>query len=335
MPPPVGASWPPTVRLNPYVTPMITPLRSALGAILLGLSSCLALAAEPPEPTAAEREAQLKKLQEVVSSLEYKSGEVILGGGVAKANLPPTLRYLSPADTSKVLTDLWGNPRNNDTLGMLVPADFDPMADESWGVIISFEEDGYVKDDDASSINYVKLLTEMKKDLQEASKERVKQGYSSIELVGWAAPPHYDAKEKKLYWAKELQFGDNKEHTLNYNIRILGRRGVLVLNAVAGMNQLKLVETATPSLLAAVNFQEGHRYADFNAATDQTASYGIAALVAGGVAAKTGLLKSLWLAILAGKKLIIFALIGLAASAKRIIAWIKGREKSRIDEPAA
>lgn len=73
---------------------------------------------------------------------------------------------------------------------------------------------------------------------------------------------------------------------LNYNIRMLGRRGVLVINVVAGMPQLADVEKATPALLAMVDFQPSHRYADFNADTDKTATYGLAALVAGGVAAK-------------------------------------------------
>ena len=45
-----------------------------------------------------------------------------------------------------------------------------------------------------------------------------------------------------------------------------------------------------------VDFQEGHRYADFTESTDKVATYGIAALVAGGIAAKVGLFKGLWVA---------------------------------------
>ena len=56
-------------------------------------------------------------------------------------------------------------------------------------------------------------------------------------------PPSYDAAAHKLYWAKELMFGTDMDHTLNYNIRVLGRRGVLVLNAVAEMKQLAVIRT--------------------------------------------------------------------------------------------
>jgi uncharacterized membrane-anchored protein len=54
---------------------------------------------------------------------------------------------------------------------------------------------------------------------------------------------------------------------LNYNIRILGRRGVLVLNSVAGMSQLPKIERSTSAILSAVEFHSGNRYADFNPAS--------------------------------------------------------------------
>jgi len=104
---------------------------------------------------------------------------------------------------------------------------------------------------------------------------------------------------------------------LNYNIRILGRRGVLVLNSVAGMSQLPEIERNTPAILSAVNFNSGNRYADFNPASgDKAATYGIAAFVAGGVATKLGFFKGLWVLILGAKK---FIIIGVAAGG----AWLR------------
>lgn len=306
-----------------------TPSCIALLLTMLLFGSA-ALGAEPtPQP--ADAEARLAEARKLIEGLKPQSGDIVLRGGIAKVTVPATLRYLSPEDTETVLAKLWGNPKGERSLGMLVPAGFDPFADESWAVVIDFDESGYVKDDDAAKIDYAKLLSQMRDDMKEGNKARKKQGYEAVELVGWATTPRYDAAAKKLYWAKELKFGTASGNTLNYNIRMLGRRGVLVLNAVAGMNQLKTVEAATPALLAAVNFEPGHRYADFNASTDKAASYGIAALVAGGVAAKTGLLKGLWLGILAFKKVIIVGLIALAGSAKKISAWLKGRERTVAD----
>jgi uncharacterized membrane-anchored protein len=102
---------------------------------------------------------------------------------------------------------------------------------------------------------------------------------------------------------------------------MLGRHGVLELNAIAGLNQLPEIDRQTPQILGMVDFKEGNRYADFDPKTDKVAEYGIAALVAGGalaVAAKAGLLKGLWLFILAGKKFIILGAIALAAFFKKL-----------------
>ncbi len=117
-----------------------------------------------------------------------------------------------------------------------------------------------------------------------------------------------------------MRFGGEGTSTLNYNIRMLGRRGVLVLNAIASMDQLAAVEKATPEILAMVNFQDGHRYADFNASTDKVATYGLAALVAGGLLAKGGFFKVLLVSLLAGKKFIIIGAIALFALGKKLLA---------------
>jgi uncharacterized membrane-anchored protein len=183
---------------------------------------------------------------------------------------------------------------------------------------MTYEEDGYVKDEEAEKIDYSELLTEMKKAVEDQNPERQKAGYEPIHLVGWAKAPYYDQQRHKLYWAKELKFGANQENTLNYNIRMLGRRGVLVLNAVAGMAQLPEIEQATPRILAAVDFNPGHRYADFKPGSDKVATYGLAAMVAGGVAAKLGFFKGIWLAILGAKKFVIVAVIAIAAWLRKL-----------------
>jgi uncharacterized membrane-anchored protein len=156
----------------------------------------------------------------------------------------------------------------------------------------------------------------MQKDLASANNGRQNAGYEPVHLVGWAKSPHYDSQTHKLYWAKELKFGSQPENTLNYNIRMLGRGGVLVLNAVAGMSQLPEIEQATPKILTAIDFNPGHRYADFNPKSDKIAEYGLAALVAGtatAAAVKLGLFKGLWVAILAAKKFIIIGVVAVVA----------------------
>src|SRR5262249_34404158 len=150
------------------------------------------------------------------------------------------------------------------------------------------------------------------------NEKRVKQGFPSLTLVGWATPPQYDRETHKMYWARELATGPSVEHTLNYDIRILGRRGVLQLNAVAGMSQFAAIETRVKGLLPYVNFNEGHRYSEYVHGTDKRAAYGLAGLVAGGIAVKAGLFKVLWVGLLALKKFVALGLVALACFIRRL-----------------
>jgi uncharacterized membrane-anchored protein len=254
--------------------------------------------------------------------LKYQTGEIDLRGGLAKLSVPKEFNFLGPDDAETVLVKLWGNPpSDNKPLGLLIPAGLTPLSTNCWVVTIDYSEDGYVKDDDASKINYDDLLKKMQAGIAENNKARQEHGYPAITLVGWAAPPHYDAVTHKLYWAKDLKFEGERHDTLNYSIRMLGRKGVLELNAVADIGQLAEIDRQTPQILGMVDFKEGSRYADFDPKVDKVAKYGIAALVAGGVlagAAKLGAFKLLWVGLLAAKKFIILGVIAVVAFFKKM-----------------
>jgi uncharacterized membrane-anchored protein len=270
-----------------------------------------------------------EEAEALVSTLKFQQGQVVLKDGLATLNVPQGFSYLNGADANKIVVNLWGNPPGQEPLGLLMSGT-SPLSRDTWAVIITYDEDGYIKDNDAAKINYTDLLKQMKQRFQDANAERTKQGYPTIELVGWAEPPHYDSLTHKLYWAKELKFGNESANTLNYSIRMLGRRGVLVLNAVAGMNQLSEIERKTPEILTAIDFNQGNRYADFKPGSDKIATYGLAALVAGGVAAKLGFFKLIWVGILAAKKFIVVAVLAVVAWFRRLFG-----KKTPATPPAA
>ncbi len=277
---------------------------------------------------AGARPTSRDEAQALIDRLNFQQGKVVLHDGLATLNVPEGFRYLNGPDANKIIVDLWGNPPGEQPLGLLMP-NVSPISRDAWAVIITYAKDGYVKDDDAQKINYDELLKKMKQGIHDANPERAKQGYPTMDLVGWAAPPRYERDTHKLYWAKELKFGGSAENTLNYNIRMLGRRGVLVLNAVASMSQLSEIEKASPKILSAIDYNPGNRYADFDARSgDKIASYGLAALVAGGVAAKLGFFKGLWIAILAAKKFIVIGAVAIAAWFRKLF----GRKKASTEQ---
>ncbi|MES2705873.1 MAG: DUF2167 domain-containing protein [Verrucomicrobiota bacterium] len=271
---------------------------------------------------ADEEKEQSEAAAKFMKSLHFMTGTQTLADGAVTLALPEGFKFLSGRDTRKVLVELWGNPPGTaaDALGLILPAGMDLLSDGSWAVIVSFEEEGYVSDEDAGKTDYDDLLKKMQEGTEENNKARKEAGYPTMTLKGWALPPHYDHDAKVLHWAKDLAIEGNEEHTLNYDVRVLGRRGVISLNCLASMKQLDEVKSHTPELISMTKFNPGHSYAEYDPATDKKAAYGIAGLIAGSaIAAKTGIFKAIWLAVLAGKKFVIIGIVALGVMIKKFL----------------
>jgi len=308
------------------------PAIFTIWAIALCLFTGLIARADDPTPPAAPTQSALDEVNKLIATLKWQTGKITLKDGLATINLNDNYRFLNTDDSNKVLHDLWGNPVDSQVLGMIFPANVDLTDEHSWGVIVSYEESGYVKDDDADKINYDDLLKQIKQETLDENAQRKQDGSDPIELVGWAAPPRYDKATHKYYWAEDIRSqGPGGGESLNYFIRVLGRRGVLVLNALAHMEDFKAVDEKVPDILSMVDFQAGNTYADFDPKVDKIAEYGLIGLItAGGLAgaAKLGLLAGLWKFIITGAvafyKIIIVAVVALGAAIKNLWSKITG-----------
>lgn len=288
---------------------MLAKLRAAAAALLLCAATVQAQDVDPA--------------QAFIDSLAFRNGEIAVPEAHARLKLGEGFRYLEKADARRVLEDFWGNPADDSVLGMLVPT-ADPLGSQhSWAVILTWSDDGHVADADAAEIDYGELLADMQQQTRDANPSLKEAGYPTAELVGWAQPPRYDTIGKRLHWAKHLQFEGHEGGTLNYDIRVLGREGYLSMNAVADIADLERVNAGMVDVLAMAEFDAGQRYADFNESTDKTAAYGLAALVGGGLAAKTGLLAKIGLLLAKGWKLLLFAGIGIVA----LVNKARGKKK--------
>lgn len=283
------------------------------------------LFAQTLDSTEVDAETQ-RKVDSFEASINYQRGKVDVQN-IATLNLPQGYKFI-PADKAQmIIHDVWGNPASSDYLGMIVKEDYKVLNEGTWAFIVSYDESGYVKDDDADDINYDDLKKEIQDAEEEENKERLKEGYPSVHLIDWAAKPYYDKQNKVLHWAKKLQFGTDAEPTLNYDVRVLGRKGVLSFNAVGVMGNLADINTHIPAVVKMAEFNNGSKYSDFNPSVDKVAAYTIGGLIAGKLIAKTGLLVLL----LKNIKLILLALFGgFAVMRKKIMSWF-GRKK---EEPA-
>lgn len=308
-------------------------MRRMFGAALA--LACLSLAAsapaqgQPADPPAADpkaaaaaEQARARELKAILDSLRPVSGDVALPQASAVLHLGKDYYYLPPEDARRVIVDGWGNPpqMGEGVLGMVFPAG-KTFLDDVWGAVITYEPTGYVSDEDAASADYDGMMKEMQAGTEAINAERTRAGYPAEHLVGWAQKPTYDPASHSVVWARNIAFDGQADNSLNYDVRLLGRHGVLSLNMVTAMSHLGDTRVAAAKFAKAAEFQAGARYADYRPGVDRKAEYGVAGLIAAGtggaVAKKLGLLGIL---LAFGKKflfLIVAALAGIGALARR------------------
>jgi uncharacterized membrane-anchored protein len=295
---------------------------------LLLLSICVN-AKGPTDSAEIYQKALIHFADSVSRAMSYATGKIKPAGGNVVLDVPDGFKYLNQDQSKFVLTKVWGNPESatKEVIGMIFPQDAGPFTDSSFAFVITYSEIGYVKDEDADKINYDDLLKSIQESEKTENENRVKAGYPAIHMVGWAQTPYYDSKRKILHWAKELKFGDGADgNELNYEIRILGRKGMLSLNAVGKMYDLPLVNKDIDKVLNVATFSEGNSYHDFNPKVDNIAAWTIGGLVAGHLLVKAGFfavilkfLAPLW-------KFIVLAFAGMAAWFKKKLGRSKPTE---------
>lgn len=307
-----------------------------LRAVACAFFACFvagAAAADQPQQLTPQEKARLEKLQRIGASLHPQYGEVKVPAAGATLHLGKDYYYIAGAEARSILVDAWENPPDTATgmQGIVFPAGTNFMSN-GWAAVISYEDSGFVDDKDAKTTDYDDMLKQAKDADEDDNTSRKEKGYAPLHLVGWAQPPYYDQGHHTLVWARELAIDGAPEHTLNYDLRALGRRGVLSMNILAGMSQLKEVRVAAGKLQNIGTFDQGARYQDYKAGSDKLAEYGVGGLVAAGIGAlaakKLGLLA---LGLVFVKKFFAFILAGLAG----VGAWFRRLFTGKKAEPAA
>ena len=233
-------------------------------------------------------------------------------GSVAQINVPAGFVFLD-AKNYRAMLKAEGEPVSGDEVGFI------NSTNEDWAVAFEFSDVGYIKDDDKDQLDHPeKLLARIKEGNEEANKTRIKAGNPPIEVVGWQMPPKYDSETHNLEWA--IRGSVEGKPLLNYNTRLLGRKGVMEVVLICEPAQLEDTLPKFRSLLAGYSYQTGQSYAEYRPG-DKIAKYGLGALVVGGAAvgaAKLGLFA--WVAILFKKawKLVVLLFAAIAGFFKKL-----------------
>lgn len=256
-----------------------------LSSTLVVLASYVAPAALTEVPAAETPEAEAPSLR-----LQRGPGSGALGD-VATVKIPEEFGFVDQAQMP-VLNQLTGNLNNPKDIGALISPD-------DWIVFFSWDPVGYVKDDDKDELDGDALLETFKESESAANDQRRKQGFEPMYIVGWDTAPYYDQATNNLTWALRFRTGEETgeaaRHSINHEVRLLGRRGSMSATLAATPEHLEGALEELGPILTGFSFTDGNKYAEYRQG-DKIAEYGLTGLLLGGgvlVAAKTGLLAQL------------------------------------------
>src|SRR5436190_3157892 len=289
---------------------MIGRRRLRLLSLLLPLLPLLPLALAIPLPAAHAQGGGGAPPPDVHWLMGPATGSL---GSRAEVQVPSGYRFAEAADTKKLMESM-GNPTSGNELGFLAPDDF------SWFLVFEFDDSGFVKDDDKDKLDADAILKSLTEGTEASNVERKKRGWGELHVVGWEVRPKYDETSHNLEWAVRAK--SDEGFVVNYNTRILGRKGVMEAALVVEPEKLQATLPAFRTLVGGYQFKGGEKYAEYRTG-DKVAAYGLAALVTGGAAAvalKSGLLAKFW-------KLIVFAFLGVVGFVKKIAARITGKSE--------
>lgn len=253
------------------------------------------------------REIAAEEPQPVSLPWQHDLATAPIGSGLAEIDLGASYVFLDESGTKSFL-ELNENPVGGSEIATVAPR----ADEEGWFLIFEFDQIGYVKDDEKDDLDADAMLASIREGNEAGNEERRKRGWSTLEIVGWQEPPHYDARTNNLSWG--VTAASEGHQSVNRIVKLLGRRGVMTVTLVASPEELPAAVPRVDALLGGFRFRPGHSYAEFVPSTDKLAEYGLTALVVGGAGAalvKSGLLAKLW-------KPITIGFVALGAGVKRL-----------------
>lgn len=311
---------------------MCLPLAAAM-SISISYEALAAKSAPTAQTAVSKSTADSGKGDFVEAGGKDGKKEIILGQRLARVQMGPDYEFV-PADKAQAFLKRQGS-NTQGVLGIFVPRD----QKQDFLVVCRFEDVGYVNDDDADKLNANEILESYKEGTKAQNEERADMKLPPIFVGDWAEKPRYDKAKHQVVWAIQVKEEDKAEAPvvdINYNTRMLGRRGVLSMNLITGPDNLEENKGKIANLLKETSFIKGHSYAEYVPGKDKAAGYGLAGLILGGgamaAAAKFGVLGGLWkwaLGLLLVMKKFIIVIIAAGAAA---IGKLFGRKKA---EPEA
>ena len=285
----------------------------AMALPLAFAATCSIAGAQDNQSADAKRESEFQAAATAAQSAAIGGPKDIPVAGQGMLHLPEGYIFVPQPEAGKFSRAL-GNGESPRLVGIV-----SSTQGGGWLAYLDYMDDGHVKDDDAKTWNADELLKGLQDGTESGNEDRAARGFPAIEVAGWIEKPAYDASAHRLVWSALVKRKNEEAGAVgsaNYNTYALGRDGHFELNLVTSADKVEGFKADAKTLLAALAYDTGRRYEDFNASTDRVAQYGLAALIGGVAAKKLGLLAVM--AAFAAKfaKIIAVAAIALIAGLK-------------------
>lgn len=249
--------------------------------------------------------------------LEWTEGPVKFPiGSISQIDLPEGF-VATDVKGTQTLMEFYGNPSSPSELATVMPAQ-----SVDWFVVFTFDDRGYVPDDEKDDLDPDEMLEAIKAGNEHANTYRRTRGEPILTIVGWERKPAYNSTTHNLEWA--IRGVSNGHPLLNFNVKILGRGGVMSANLVVDPELLEATLPTFRKLLAGFSYTKGNTYAEYRKG-DKLAEYGLKGLIAGGavaVALKTGILQKFG-------KYILIGLVAIGAFIKKLFTGGGGERPRR------
>jgi len=272
----------------------------------------------------------------VFARFNFEAGPLIGRlGTVASVDVPQGCQFTEGQGARNFL-EATENPPSGHEAGLILCKG--GVADTSfWFVVFTFDESGYVKDDEKKDLDAAKILKAIQEGTESGNSERRQRGWEELVVTGWERAPYYDTLTHNLTWSTRLKGKESPNESINHSVRLLGRKGVMHVDLVADPADMEVAVPAFDSIIGTYAYLTGNKYAEWQPG-DKVAKYGLTALIAGGAGAaalQLGLFGKMWKVILgvflALKKAIVVVIAGIAAFFKRVF----GKKDQKPDAPAA
>ncbi|HLT31008.1 MAG TPA: DUF2167 domain-containing protein [Myxococcaceae bacterium] len=247
--------------------------------------------------------------------------EVDVGVDLATLALPEGFAFAGPADARFILSQM-GNQTHGGEMGLVVPTD----ESQQWFIVFEWNGVGYVKDEEKDTLDPDAIFKSLKAADEEGNVWRRENGFPTMTLTHWFEAPHYDPETNHLVWATHYDVEDGSK-TVNYNVRMLARRGLMSVTLVEEPHLLEPAMPGARRIFEGLTFKTGSRYAEWKPG-DKVATYGLTALVAAGAGAaavKLGFFGVLMKFLGKAWKVVAVAVLGLAGAIGKFFRGLTGR----------